>query len=214
MSRPSAKPSSARFRRRKLAGRSLRVLAVVAVAGLLVLCDRLGVFGRAPLPDEAKYHDQTFRVVKVIDGDTFDVDIPDGKYDTTRIRLWGVDTPEVHDPDNPDAPPEHFGPEASRFAKELLEGADVRLELVPSRIRGIHGRLLAYVYLDDGRMLNRLLIEQGYGYADPRFDHPRKEEFRELQREAMRAGRGLWAEVTEAKLPDYYQGRLDVPTAD
>ncbi|MFP3937631.1 MAG: thermonuclease family protein [Phycisphaerae bacterium] len=211
MSKPSAKPSSARFRRRRFAGRSLRVLAIVAVAGLLVLCDRLGVFGRAPLPDEAKYHDQTFRVVKVIDGDTFDVDVPDGKYDTTRIRLWGVDTPEVHDPDNPDAPPDHFGPEAGEFAEELLDGKEVRLELVASRTRGKYGRLLAYVYLPDGRMLNRLLIKRGYGYADPRFDHPRKEEFRKLQSEAMQAERGLWADVAQTDLPGYYRDRLEVP---
>lgn len=213
MSKPSAKPSSQLFRRRKLAGRSLRVLAVVVIAGLLVVCDRIGVFGRAPLADTAKYHNQTFRVVEVLDGDTFDVDIPDGEYDTTRIRLWGVDTPEVYHRDDPTAPPDHFGPEASRFAKKLLDGAEVRLELVPRRMRGIHGRLLAYVYLEDGRMFNRLLIERGYGYADPRFEHPRMDGFRELQRQARREGRGLWAEAAESDLPSYYKGRLDFSTS-
>ena len=45
--------------------------------------------------DLQKYHEKIFTVVNVMDGDTIDIDIPDGKYDRTRIRLWGVDTPET-----------------------------------------------------------------------------------------------------------------------
>ncbi len=214
MSKPSARGTSARRRRRLTTGGSLWVVALVVVTGLMVLFDRLGVFGRAPKPDFVKYHDRTFRVVRVIDGDDIDVDIPDGKYDTTRVRLLGVDTPEVYHRADPEAPPDHFGPEASEFVRELVTGARVRLELDPSRTRCIHGRLLAYVHLEDDRMLNRLLIEKGYGYADPRFDHPLKDEFAELQRKALRAGQGLWAEAAEDDLPDYYKGRLDLPAVE
>lgn len=213
MSKPSAQGSSCRRRRRITAGRSLWAAALVLLVGAMVLCDRLGVFGRAPKPDFQKYHDRTFRVVRVFDGDTIAVDIPDGEYDTTRIRFWGVDTPEVYHYHDPEAPPDHFGPEASAFVRDLLTGGRVRLELVPWRTRGIHGRLLAYVYLEDGRMLNLLLVEKGYGYADPRFDHPLKEEFIEAQEQARQAGRGLWAEATDDDLPDYYKGRLDLPAA-
>jgi micrococcal nuclease len=213
MPRPRVKSASVSRRRRSIARRSLWVVGIVLVAGALVICDRLGVFGRAPRPDWGKYHGQTFRVVEVIDGDTFDVDIPDGKWDDTRIRLWGVDTPETHDSDNPDAPPMHYGPEATAFTRELVADQPVRLELVRWRTRGMHGRLLAYVFLPDGRMLNRVLVEHGYGYADPRFRHPRKEEFARLQRQAREAGRGLWAELTDRDLPYYYRGRLNLATA-
>ncbi|MHC4596883.1 MAG: hypothetical protein ACYS19_18295, partial [Planctomycetota bacterium] len=45
--------------------------------------------------DFQKYHTKTFTVVNVVDGDTVDVDVPDGEYKYTRIRLWGIDTPET-----------------------------------------------------------------------------------------------------------------------
>ena len=194
------------------ARRVLMVLLVAAAAGGLVLADRLGAFGWAPRPDGEKYHLRTFRVVRVIDGDTLDVDVPDGKWPATRIRLWGVDTPEtVH----PDRPREHFGSEATAFTRRVADGREVKLELLPTRTRGNHGRLLAYVYLPGGNMLNELLIEGGYGYADPRFDHPRKRRFRRLQNAARDARAGLWAEATRRDLPYYYR-RLRLPdgTAD
>ena len=48
--------------------------------------------------DVRKYHGKTFTVVNAVDGDTIDINIPDGKYEQTRIRLWGVDTPETKHP--------------------------------------------------------------------------------------------------------------------
>ena len=52
--------------------------------------------GQQPLADDIlKYHSKSFLVIKVVDGDTIDIDVPDEPYDHTRIRLWGVDTPET-----------------------------------------------------------------------------------------------------------------------
>ncbi|MCE5184542.1 MAG: hypothetical protein LLF76_00255 [Planctomycetaceae bacterium] len=48
--------------------------------------------------DRQKYHGRAFTVLEVIDGDTLDIDIPDGKFPDTRIRLLGVDTPETRHP--------------------------------------------------------------------------------------------------------------------
>ena len=48
--------------------------------------------------DFQKYHRKTFTVLEVIDGDTLDIDIPDGEHDDTRIRLIGVDTPRQNIP--------------------------------------------------------------------------------------------------------------------
>ncbi|GGK35193.1 hypothetical protein GCM10010965_30220 [Caldalkalibacillus thermarum] len=78
------------------------------------------------------------RVVRVVDGDTFVANI-NGKEE--KVRLILVDTPEtVHS----SKPTELFGPEASEFAKEMLEGKEVRLELDVSE-RDRYGRVLVYV---------------------------------------------------------------------
>ena len=201
---------SDRGRKMRYAARRLVKLAVVAaVLAALVLADRAGIFGRAPKGDFAVYDGATFLVVRVVDGDTLDVDTPDRHKPSTRIRLWGVDTPEIH---SQDRPVDHFGPEASDFAKGLVKARLVRLELEAGRdTRDRYGRLLAFVRLGDGRVLNRLLIEEGYGYADPRFDHSRKAEYARVQRGAMKDLRGLWKQLKESDLPGYYQGKLKLP---
>jgi endonuclease YncB( thermonuclease family) len=167
--------------------------------------DRAGLFGLAPKPveqDYVRYNDKSFRVVHVVDGDTLDVDEPDGGRPATRIRLWGVDTPETKAPNKP---VQHFGPEASAFTARTCEGKAVRLQLLPGKARDKYHRLLAYVLLGDGTMLNSELIRQGYGYADPRFDHPAKAQFLELQARARQGRLGLWKDLKPADLPYYMQ---------
>lgn len=196
------------YTRRKLFG----VVGVLVFVATLVLLDRYGFFGRDAMPgsrrvesDMERYHGKSFAVARVIDGDTLDVAADDGKYKTTRIRLWGVDTPEtVH----PKLPPQHFGAEASAFTKRLCDGKQVRLQLIAGDTRGKHKRLLAYVHLPDGAMLNRVLVRDGYAYADPRFTHHYLSEFRRLQDQAQRAGRGLWRDVRNDDLPPYYRNKL------
>jgi micrococcal nuclease len=122
---------------------------------------------------------------RVIDGDTIIVNI-DGKEE--RVRLIGVDTPEtVH----PNKPVEYFGKEASEFTKRMVEGKKVRLEYDWQR-RDKYGRLLAYVYLQDGTFLNAEIIKQGYGFAYTRFPFKYLEDFRQYEREAGENKRGLW----------------------
>jgi len=203
---------SGRQRRLRYAVRRLRWLAVVLlVTAGLILGDRLGMFGRRrPLArgDYESYHGKAFRVVYVVDGDTLDVNAPDGRRDRTRVRLWGVDTPETR---HPDKAVQHFGPEATAFTRQACAGREVTLGLVHGTTRGRHGRLLAYVTVAGGRMLNRQLVRLGYAYADPRYEHPRKGEFERLQAEAMAARRGLWRDVRNADLPYYYRDSLPLP---
>ena len=190
-----------------------RAAWVVVVAGVLAAgawADRAGLFGRAPKGDWLTYHDQQFKVVRVIDGDTLDVNHPDGRYSTTRIRLWGVDTPETV---KPDTPVQHFGREATRYTRAAALDKTVTLELYPLRTRGQYNRLLAYVIGADGTNLNEAIIATGHGYADPRrqFAHPLQRRFEQAQRAAMKARRGLWKDVTEDDLPYYYRGKLKLP---
>ncbi len=140
---------------------------------------------------------------RVVDGDTFDIDAPDGDKRVTRIRLWGVDTPEVG---GGGKGVRHFGPEASAFAKETLDGRRVHVVLSPLRSRGKYGRLLAYVHVSrGGRMFNEMLLEEGYAYADLRFPHHYKKRFEGIEKRARKAGVGLWSEVTLDKMPAWKQ---------
>ena len=121
-------------------------------------------------------------VERVVDGDTIIV------RDVGRVRLIGVDTPEtVH----PSRPVEFFGREASAFTKRLLDGKRVRLEYDQQRTDR-YGRTLAYVHLPDGTFVNAEIIRRGYGHAYTRFPFKYLERFRGLERDARRAGRGLW----------------------
>jgi micrococcal nuclease len=187
-----------RWRRRV----STLLLATALTAGL-IWADRHGAFGRRDRADMLVYHEQIFRCVKVVDGDTLDVDQPDGKYSGTRIRLWGVDTPETV---RPNRPVDHFGPEASALTRGLCLGEPLRLELLPHATRDRHGRLLAYVYLPDGRMLNRVLLETGHAFADPRFEHRFVRDFAARMQQARENHLGLWAHATPADLPYYLPG--------
>jgi endonuclease YncB( thermonuclease family) len=206
--RQEPKLTGRRRRLRYAARKLLSAAAVAAVVGGLVLADRLGVFGQRGDSEHEKYHGRSFRVARVVDGDTIDVEIPDGQYPTTRVRLWGVDTPEIGNK-RKNKPPAYFGPEASAFAKHLCAGRTVTLKLEPAKApRDRYGRLLAWVYLPSGELLNRVLVEEGYGYADPRFEHHLRREFSRAQDKAMRAGIGLWAKATNEDLPYYYRDKL------
>ena len=97
-------------------------------------------------------------ILKVIDGDTVDIDI-NGR--TERVRLIGVNTPETK---HPTKPIECFGPEASAYMTELLpKGTTVRIERdVEARDR--YGRMLLYLYRDsDNLFINLDLVSRGYG---------------------------------------------------
>jgi micrococcal nuclease len=186
--------------------RTLRraVLLAIALAGV-AMADRAGIFGRGG-DDITRYDNRQARVVHHVDGDTFDVDIPDTRQrrPTTRLRLWGVDTPETVYPGHK---VDHFGPEASAFTDEATTGKTVRLHILTRRSRDKYGRLLAYVDLPDGQMLNRVLVERGYAYADPRFGHPYQREFGTLMNNARHDRRGLWADLVESDLPPYLRDR-------
>ena len=153
--------------------------------------------------DFQKYHAKIFPVVNIVDGDTIDIDIPDGKYDHTRIRLWGIDTPETKSPKYGVC---YFGPQAAEFAKEQALGKQVTVYLDEgNRTRGYYGRLLAYVQLPDEKFLNEVLLTEGFAYADLRFRHSFYNKYNQLQASARRQKKGLWEKVTRDQLPDWLQ---------
>jgi micrococcal nuclease len=130
-------------------------------------------------------------VVDHIDGDTVRVriDNPPAELGVVEtIRLIGVDTPEtVH----PSRPAERFGKEAAGFTKARLLGRKVRLAF-DWDLRDRYGRLLAYIYTDDGECFNALLIREGYAHAYTRYAFQFMDEFRTLEQRAKEERRGLW----------------------
>ena len=181
-------------------------VVVLIVAGALLLRERLTSEPRAT-GDRERYHNQSFRVVRVVDGDTMDIDLPDlttGK-DTTRLRLWGVDTPEIA---HGGTHTMHFGPEATAFAKKTLLGRSVHIVLSPEKTRGKYGRLLTYIYDErGGTMFNESLLRQGFAYADSRFPHLYKRDFAAIEKRARRERVGLWESVELQQMPKWRQRR-------
>lgn len=157
--------------------------------------------------DHEKYHAATFKVVAVIDGDTIDIDVPDGANRSTRIRLLGIDAPETAGDYSQTM---YFGPQAKEFAKELLLGQSVTVYLdAPNPTRGKYGRLLAYVRLPDGRFANEVLLTEGFAYADVRFDHSLFNKYRQLEASARSRAKGLWPNVTPDQFPAWRRERTD-----
>lgn len=125
-------------------------------------------------------------VSRVVDGDTL---VVEGGH---RIRLIGIDTPEVHDPRRP---VECFGREAAAFLGDLLpRGTGIRL-VGDVEARDVYDRTLAYAYrLPDGLFVNADLVRQGYARTltiPPNVAHT--DEFLALAQQAREAGRGLWS---------------------
>ena len=139
--------------------------------------------------------DEWHQVLRVIDGDT--ILISSGE----TLRYIGINTPETVDPRKPVEP---FGKEAAEFNKKLVEKQKVRLEFDVQE-RDKYGRLLAYVYLEDGTLVNAELVKHGYARVATYPPNVKYQAlFLKLEREARENKRGLWGEepAPEELLPN------------
>jgi micrococcal nuclease len=102
----------------------------------------------------------------------------------TKVRLRLVDAPESGP----------FGDLARRALVGLLPvGETFRIE-TDRESRDKQGRLLGYVFLEDGQMVNELMIRQGYAFLKPSEDNRRYlPRLREAETAARETRRGLWA---------------------
>lgn len=123
------------------------------------------------------------RVRHVIDGDTLTVS------GIGTIRLIGVDAPEKAGGFREAEP---YGEQATAFLKRLAEGRRVRLEYDGER-KDRYNRTLAYVFLEDGTLLNEAIIRAGWAESYRNFAYHRKATFQQAEREARAARRGMWA---------------------
>jgi micrococcal nuclease len=135
--------------RRWLLTSVVAVIAIVAAIGFVVATRDGG--DAASLPPDVGV------VEWVIDGDTVDIDIG-GREE--RVRMIGIDTPELH---TDAGGAECMAREALEFtASQLPSGTEVRLERDVVG-RDDYGRLLAYVYRRaDNVLINESVIARGY----------------------------------------------------
>lgn len=123
------------------------------------IVDLLGIEGRtAPLLVAAEPPPSvSARIVGIVDGDTVDIASGCRRF---RVRLKGVDAPELNTP---------AGVEAAEWLREFAEGKEVRWQPVGM---DVYGRFLGEVTLEDGTDLAGGLI--GGGHAAPRADPPQR----------------------------------------
>lgn len=142
------------------------------------------------VPTTTPQNRQTVKVIKVIDGDT--IQIEGGRF----IRYIGIDSPEIAASGKPAT---CFSEEATIKNRELVEGKFVELEKDVSETDQ-YGRLLRYIY-QDGVLINELLVSEGFTVIDP-FppDIKYQEKFIEAERKAKAENRGIWKDcVCSAK---------------
>jgi micrococcal nuclease len=122
-------------------------------------------------------------VKQVYDGDTLSLSTGE------QVRYVGVDAPEI---DHQGGKSDFLAHEARQFNAKLVQGKQVRLEFDEER-NDHHGRLLAYVFLENGDMVNELLVRKGFARVLPK--PPNLKYFSLLldaQRRAMAEKAGIW----------------------
>ena len=140
---------------------------------------------------------ESFVVARVVDGDTFLLNTKE------KVRLIGVDTPEKFTSNKLKKDAERsqkdietiqkLGEQSSNYVKKMVEGKKVILKTDKySAKQDKYGRLLRYVYLEDGTCINSKIIEDGYGNAYTSFKFEKMDEYRQLERDARTNNRGLW----------------------
>ena len=125
-------------------------------------------------------------VTRVSDGDTLRIRFDDGE---EVVRLIGVDAPEIR---GPHRRAERGGDASKRYVRSIAERRRVRITTDAGAGSDPHGRTLAYVHLDDGRLLNREIIRAGHARVYRRFQFRERESFLAAEQEARRARRGIW----------------------
>jgi len=164
------------------------------VLSLIVFVAAVGVFVFAQpsqVNNSTSVVEETARVIRVIDGDTVEVRLNNEK---ETVRLIGIDSPEVLDERRPI---QCFGKEASSKAREVLTGKIIVLE--PDSTQGErdkYGRLLRYVFLEDGTNFNKFMLSEGYAheYMFKSNSYKYQSEFIQAEEIAQGNKKGLWAD--------------------
>ncbi len=138
---------------------------------LFVLCFAISASAVADLSSDAVQ----FKLKRVSDGDTF-VTTED-----TRIRLWGIDTPERDQP---------HGADATAALTEMLRNEQLYLE---TKDVDRYGRTVGVIYTDGGDEINLEMVCDGHAWWYERYAK-KATDYKQCQEDAQQNKRGLWAE--------------------
>lgn len=192
----------------KLAFRSVKYLlmiAVIAAAGYFYVLPKLETAKNEKIETEKQAQTNDYLIVtKVIDGDTFKMS------NGEKVRLMGIDTPEKFESDKLDRQSgqsgrdketiKKLGEASSEYVRKLVEGKKVTLVKDPGYDdRDKYGRLLRYIYMEDGTFVNAKILEDGYANVFYSKQISKMDQFKKLEREARENKRGLWGEVDGLK---------------
>lgn len=196
-----------RFKKEGRKMKKLINLAIIVILSLVLF--KLG-FAETPqihyssddtkfnIPFGKTYNYANILVRRVVDGDTLILESGE------RVRLIGIDTPEIHDSSKLHKDSKRTGQDLKtikamgersyQFTKNLAEGKYVSLEFDVDRFDR-YDRLLAYVYLKDGTFINAKIVEEGYASLltiPPNVKYADK--FQQLYQQARENKRGLWGD--------------------
>lgn len=178
------RPKDPRVGKSRTVGKCRTVTLGAIAVGLAVLT------GCAPVAaDQAAAPDvETAEVIAVVDGDTIDIATDAG---TARVRLIGIDTPEIGREGDPG---ECYAEEARDFLDGLVYGHTVELRSDPSQADADrYGRLLRHVLID-GQSAAVLALEAGAGYEYTyEVSYAGQTEHRDAEQAAAGQAAGLWS---------------------
>ena len=163
---------------------------------IFLACFLSVLFGRSSAPAENAGNEfpASGKVIRVADGDTVTIRFADRV--ERRVRLIGVDAPEMSDP-REDVAFQAFL--SQRFTVHHLYGRNVRLTYDFVHLDE-HGRVLAYVWLGRRELFNDLIIRQGFAFAFLKYPFRKdyEERFRTAAAEARKNDRGFWRRTPPA----------------
>ena len=135
------------------------------------------------LPNIVNASSITAKVIGVTDGDTVKV-LAEGNRQI-KIRLYGVDAPESHQP---------YGSRSRRYVSDAVYGKTVQIEVTGN---DKYGRTLGIITTPDGKNLNRNLIANGMAWVYAQYcTRTECTDMTRAEKEARTKKIGLWADKT------------------
>lgn len=173
-------------KKRPLSLRTIIILLLVFFSLIGSLFFREYLQGEVPIEKQvvvtpiAIAEEGSYLVTKVIDGDTIEIETGE------RVRYLGIDAHELNT---------FAGQSAKEYHQSLVLGKKVRLEFDQEKFDD-YGRILAYVWLDD-ILINEKLIKEGYAWVSylPTKQKPKYlDRLKKAEGKAKSLNKGLWGE--------------------
>lgn len=161
---------------------------------IFVLTTTLPAFALAA-PQKADWKNGTYRVLQVVDGDTFKIRIGNK---TESVRILGIDAPETSTLRT--GAIECYGKESTTFASSSLLGKSVRMSRDPTQdSRDKYGRILANVFLSNGTLYAEKAVLSGSAYRYVYANNPVFYDSRILKAQMIAKNKsiGVWGKCQE-----------------